>query len=337
MRGRFSRALGLFAALVFAGSLRAGTVDELFADGYEDLPDCEALRGTPECPGFALTTDPIPAGTPDGPRAACYFLRAPNLEKLAVRELETAFGTGVGRIVVYATLDGGGAPVERFPPGTIVQDDCETNAAAGSTARRIYQAHEPVDSLTMPFDDGGGDPVAIELAPQQPLAIAVHRTLPDADAATTRVDLVARGLSRGRAYTPTATFVATNVALSIPPGAIGDVESQTCNVPAAVEFWWYSTHAHKQMVLARVQEAPAATTLVESSDWEAPAITEFPAPPFHAYGPGEQLRYECTYANQTGRTITSGTSENTDEQCVAIGYFFPATRPLICVNSSGPF
>ena len=325
------------AALFAANAARSGTIDELFADGFEDLPDCEALRGTPACPGFALITAAIPAGAPDGTRASCYFFRAPNTDAVAVREIESSFGAGVARIVVYATLDANHAPVERFPAGTVVQDDCETTGTTGAVFWRIYQAHDPVEKLTMPGDDGNGDPVAIELAAQQPLAISVHRTSADAAPASTQVDLVARGLRRGRPYTPTATYVAINASISIPNGAMGHVVSQTCDVPAAVKFWWFSTHTHKQGVLARLQKTPTVTTIVESNDWEAPEITTFVTPPFFTFLAGERLRYECTYVNQSGRTITSGPSEDTDEQCLAITYFFPATRPMLCFNGSGPF
>ena len=324
--------------LVAAVGAHAGSpIDELYADGFEDLPDCEALRGTPACPGFALTTAPIPANAPDQTRAACYFFRAPNMTAVAVRELESSLGAGVARIVLYATLDGAGAPVERFAPGTIVQDDCETTGTAGINLRRIYQAHDPVESMAMPPDDGNGDPVAITLVPEQPLALTVHRVLPDADPATTQVDLIARGLPRGRKYSPTATYVALNFSISIPPQAMGHVVSQSCPVPPGVAFWWFSTHMHNHGILARVQRTGSATTtIVESTDWESPQIATFAPPPFFVFQPGDLLRYECTYVNATNQTITFGTREDTSEQCVAVTYFFPATRPLVCANSTGP-
>lgn len=37
------------------------------------------------------------------------------------------------------------------------------------------------------------------------------------------------------------------------------------------------------------------------------------------------------------RTITSGDSPTTDEQCMAIGYFFPATKSLVCIDGPDPF
>jgi hypothetical protein len=46
-----------------------------------------------------------------------------------------------------------------------------------------------------------------------------------------------------------------------------------------------------------------------------------------------QLTYQCDYVNPTGRTITSGSSPATDELCMAITYFFPATGARICVNN----
>ena len=49
-----------------------------------------------------------------------------------------------------------------------------------------------------------------------------------------------------------------------------------------------------------------------------------------------RLSYSCTYSNPTNRTIRSGDSVSTDEECVAVGYFFPATSSFVCLNSLGP-
>jgi hypothetical protein len=49
------------------------------------------------------------------------------------------------------------------------------------------------------------------------------------------------------------------------------------------------------------------------------------------------MSWDCTYSNPSNLTIQTGDSEEFDEQCFAIAYFFPATKPLVCVNGSGPF
>jgi hypothetical protein len=52
-------------------------------------------------------------------------------------------------------------------------------------------------------------------------------------------------------------------------------------------------------------------------------------PPFFGFATN-RMTTACTYDNPNGYTLRSGGSYQTDEQCVAVGYFFPATRPLQC-------
>jgi len=49
------------------------------------------------------------------------------------------------------------------------------------------------------------------------------------------------------------------------------------------------------------------------------------------------LTYECSYDNtgtNANRTIQTGDSALDDEQCMAVGYYFPATKPGFCFNST---
>jgi len=63
------------------------------------------------------------------------------------------------------------------------------------------------------------------------------------------------------------------------------------------------------------------------------------ASPFYTFSTN-QLTYECTY-NNTGpnaaTTVVDGPSAVTNEMCMATGYYFPATKPLLCLNNTGPF
>jgi hypothetical protein len=49
------------------------------------------------------------------------------------------------------------------------------------------------------------------------------------------------------------------------------------------------------------------------------------------------LTYDCVYDNPGNAIVVSGDSESTNESCIGIGYFFPATGPKLCVNNLGPF
>lgn len=74
-----------------------------------------------------------------------------------------------------------------------------------------------------------------------------------------------------------------------------------------------------------------------TTDWQNPAIAQFGPPTFYQFGAAERLTYECTYNNTLGQTIRTGDSWATDENCVGLAYFFPATTPLLCIDNFGPF
>jgi hypothetical protein len=95
-----------------------------------------------------------------------------------------------------------------------------------------------------------------------------------------------------------------------------------------------STHAHKQAVHTEVRDGmPTSTNVVFASDeWEHPGAKAWMTSPFYTFASGK-LTYECTYNNPTNRTITTGDSAQTDEMCMATGYYFPATKATICYNN----
>jgi hypothetical protein len=146
-----------------------------------------------------------------------------------------------------------------------------------------------------------------------------------------QVTLDADALAPGVEYTTTHTYVTFNGNISIPPGADDDVESKTCDVPAGAKFWRLSMHTHKQAVHTAVKDG--ATPVFESTDWENPGATTFAGPSFYSFASGE-LTYECTYDNLGTNTIQSGDNAANDEQCMAVGYFFPATQPVFCYNDT---
>jgi hypothetical protein len=69
--------------------------------------------------------------------------------------------------------------------------------------------------------------------------------------------------------------------------------------------------------------------LFDSVDWAHPGAATWATPPFRAFSEAT-LSHRCTYDNPSYRTITRGPSQQTDEECIGIGYFFPGTAPRIC-------
>lgn len=88
-------------------------------------------------------------------------------------------------------------------------------------------------------------------------------------------------------------------------------------------------HTHKQAVHTAVKDG--ATPVFESTDWENPGATTFAGPSFYSFS-NAGLTYECTYDNPGTNVIQTGPSAATDELCIAVGYFFPATKSVFCFN-----
>ncbi len=95
-----------------------------------------------------------------------------------------------------------------------------------------------------------------------------------------------------------------------------------------------STHAHKQAIKTDVNDG--ATNIFHSDDWEHPGAQIWNAMPFYSFA--NKVTWTCTY-NNTGdnaaQTIKAGPSAQTNEMCMATGYWFPATGPMACVVFSG--
>lgn len=185
--------------------------------------------------------------------------------------------------------------------------------------------------LALPTDDGAGLPLAFELQSNQPIAIEMYVVNTTGGSVTTSAVLRADLLPDGTQFSPTASYTTSNLNLSLPPMSTSTF-TYTCPVPAGVRFWWLSTRTHRFATSASISDN--TTQLVQSTDWEHPQILE-PAQPGYQFS-GSGLTYSCAYLNPTGQTIHTGLSESSDEVCIAIGFFYPATRPSICLNNVGP-
>jgi hypothetical protein len=290
------------------------------------------------CGGSSGET-PSPRGlqivTPDVTLAAgqeltsCYFLRTPNTEPLAITKWSSSLTSGAHDFVLYTTAS------DVMPPGTVSEAGCGA-AGGGNLPRWVYAARSAAPALVLPSDDGAGRPLGQEIAAGTPAYVQVHFLNPTSAPLTAHVTINAEALGAGTAYTRTAAYQTYAASISIPPGVTSHVESRTCAVPAGVRFWWLSTKAHEHAVQTVVKDGTAASTteLLDSTDWEHPAVQVWSAP-FYTFT-ASQLTYECTFNNTGSTTITSGPSDATDEACMAIGYFFPATTSLLCVDSTGP-
>jgi len=327
MRLSLRHSIALLATLAVAPRpLHAGD-DEVFRNGFEI---CDGGPGTPGCPGFQVQTPEITVA-PGEEGSYCYYFLAPNTDTIGIRRWASTMSAGMHHLILYATYDSNWNPAERQPPGTLTQGSC--GLFDGGFAGWVYAAHDTTQELVLPPDDGAGSPVAVEVLPNQPLVLQIYIPNASVDPITASALLEAEALAPATEFTKTATYVTTAISFLIPPNTAAYTVEQTCATPPDVKFWWLSTRTHHFAKSATVRDD--ATTLLVTSDWEHPTQATYDPPGFYAFS-ASGLTYECIYNNPTGNPIAFGESESSDETCMAIGYFFPATRPMFCLDSLGP-
>ena len=317
------------ALLGAAAPASAGAV-LVFADGFES----PCVLGSAECPGFAVDTPELLAA-PGELTSYCYYFHTPPGPGFAVQRFEAELGGATAYMVLFATYDNAGTPAEQQPSGTLTPNGCAFEANIGGvSSRRVWAAHKPQQSLQMPTDDGDGTPVAFELLGDQPMFIEIVVANAGVDPQPATVQLRAHALPPGDAYTRTETYMTYDGQFSLPPSSTGVTVSGSCAAPAGALFWSFTTHTHGRAVEATLTDT--GQLLVSTSDWEDPAITTFGVP-FHGFGAGDTLDYECVYNNSSGASVFAGADHQNEENCVGVGYFFPAEGPLLCVDGFGPF
>ena len=277
-------------------------------------------------PAFTIVTPDFTL-QPSTTASYCYYFHAPNTAALAVKKWTSDMTPGTHHFVLYAGT--AGQPAD----GTL------TTAACGAVTSTtpppwLFASHTAHEELTLPADDGTGKPVGMALSAGQPMFIQMYFVNATASTVTpAHVTLSAYAYPAGTTYTQTDAFVTYNSMISIAPQATGVVASKTCNVPSGARFWRVSTESHMQSTATDLKDG--ASILFMSTNWENPGAMTWLAAPFYTFASGS-MTYECTYNNtgaNMGHVIHSGSSFDTDEVCMGIGYFFPSTGPKFCLDS----
>jgi hypothetical protein len=292
-----------------------------------DMVCTPATGGTlpPPAQGFQVTSPPIDID-PGQDVTYCYYFRTPNLATLAVKRWASAMGPA-GRGMVFFTTTENNQAAERRPAGSVSIAECQFFSGTTQPTWR-YAGYGASDELVFPADDGNGHPVAMEVPPTSAGVLMMHFKNETSTVVSSTVTLSADALDEV-IYTPTATLFSYDATINIPPQTTGHVETQSCAVPTGVQFWNLTTFAHKQAVRTNVLDG--LNVLFESFNWADPGAYTRSMPPFHAFA-SPNLTHACTYDNPTTRTITEGPSQQTDEQCVGVGYFVPGTTPRTCYD-----
>ena len=305
------------SALVGCGGGNSGGDDDVTGDASDPPPSR----------GFRIVSPDVNL-MPGEEATYCYFFHTPNTEPLAIKHWKSDMTPGSHHMIMFMTTTDAG------PVDTVSKGDCGFGIAGGGTIW-TYAAQQPQAEVALPLDDGAGKPLAQDIPANAPAFFQMHYLNASDQPMIVHVQLDAEALEAGVQYTKTAAFVTYNSQLQIPANAVNFSQSATCNVPATAKFWLMSTHAHKQAVKTEVKDG--GSTMFTSTDWEHPGAASFMEPSTFYKFASNKITYSCTYTNPTNNVIVAGPSAATNEMCMASGYYFPATAPLFCLDSQGPF
>lgn len=292
-----------------------------------DMVCTPATGGTlpPPAQGFQIKSPEIEID-PGQNVPYCYSFRTPNDVPLAVKRFTSSMRDVNRQLIVFTTTTQAGLPSDLAPPGTVQVIDCNVLGTSNAIPHWLYETTEKNGELALPDDDGAGHPLAMVIPPGSSgfLLMQHHNTTPDVQKGQVTVNFEALD---SPVYTRVETFMSTNGSINVPPHTSDVVQSRTCDVPPDAKFLSLTTHTHRFAKRSSVQEG--TDVIFQTTDWTNPGAVTWPAPPFFSFTSG-RMTTACTYDNPNGYTLRSGGSYQSEEQCVAVGYFFPATKPLQC-------
>ena len=259
----------------------------------------------------------------------CYYFHTPNTTTLPITAWSSHMTPGSHHMIMF--WGSSSQPAD----GTI-DEDCGVGNGTSSIPIWVYASQTPDEMLQIPTDDGTGTntPLAQPVPANQPAVFQMHYLNEGDTDLTVHVQISAYALPPGTKYTETDAFVTYNANISIASEAVGVVASDTCTTPSGAKFWTVSTHSHKQSVETQIKDN-TGNVIFTSTDWQHPGTTDWNQPTFYQF-PDNSLTINCTYDNNDPNdpnsltTIHDGPSAQTNEMCMATGYFFPATGAQFC-------
>jgi hypothetical protein len=263
----------------------------------------------------------------------CFYFHTPNTAAVHLDRWVSDMTPGSHHMIMFTNL--GTQPAD----GTV--DDC---SFANALPIPIYLTQTAHQEVVFPSDDHGVQ-LAQVVQPNTPGFFQMHYLNTTDSPLTVNVAVSAYALDVTKPFTRTEIFATYNNDIAIPPHATGFNVSASCPSDpaqmaevAGAKFWSMSTHSHKQTVQAQISDAN--TVALTTDDWQHPAQAEWDAPSFFSFASG-QISWTCTYDNtgtNANNTIVSGQSAQTNEMCMAVGYYFPvigAFGPNGCFMSGG--
>lgn len=251
----------------------------------------------------------------------CYFTSLPVDDTVAVTKFESTLAPGSHHMILFIS----DAPLH--PDGTF--GDCDAEFGGMSVLTNLplplYLTQDAQSSVEMPPG------VAMPLKRRQPMMFQMHYLNATSQPLTASVKMRATWTTGD--FERAGPFASYSTQIAVPPHGTQTVSGH-CAVPDSSQFFRMTTHAHKHMTdaqVARWNQQPG-DMILENTDWEHPKTEAYDAP-YLTLAPGEEIYYQCTYRNDGDTVIHDGQSAATNEMCMAIGYYFPASRTTVCIDS----
>jgi hypothetical protein len=131
-----------------------------------------------------------------------------------------------------------------------------------------------------------------------------------------------------------ASLISFNAGIFLQPNEMQTVEGD-CTPGDGAKFFYMLTHTHRRGQLATIDRVLAdgslGERLVKSTDWEHPDEEKWLKDPYLTFKTGEKFHYSCQYMNDIDQIVTAGPSAATNEMCMAITYYFPASAGGTCL------
>jgi hypothetical protein len=329
------RSSTIFFASILAAATFTGCQKSNPAGDDDAAPDAAGSGSDLGVAFEAQSTDTIIAAGQEV--TYCYYFHTSNTVPVAINKWVSDMTPGSHHMIFFT---GGAAHAD----GLDTTNSCGIGGSGGSLtdiAQWVFASQSEHLEEDLPADDGNGLPLAQVIQPNTLGSFQMHYLNSTDAPITVHVKLSAYALpATVTAYTRTDAYITYNQDISIPAGSTGTDATGSCKAPAGAKFWTMSTHSHKQSVETTVMDSTAM--VVDSTDWEHPTVQTWATSPFFTYA-SNKVTWNCHYKNDgetappdnSGSVIHSGNSAQTDEMCMATGYFFPSTGAQICVQYGG--
>lgn len=292
-----------------------------------DAPIVGDSGATPPARGFQIMSPTVDVN-PGSDLTYCYYFHTPNTSDLNIKKWASHMTAGSHDLIVYLTR------TDLQTPGSLSTAKCGL-ASDGPGPVWTYSAQGADYEAPLPPDDGTGVPVGQLVKAGQSGFLQMHFLNTTASVLHAQVELDAYAYDDGVQVTLAAPFFTLNTQIDLPAAALTPTmgtASGDCNVASDAKFFVMTTYTHKQGVHTSIKDG--ATTVFDSTTWEQPGAQHWNTSPFFSFSSGK-LTYQCDYVNPNSYRIKYGDSVTTQEMCMALGYYFPATDATghMCLDS----